>query len=409
MQNAKPNTPKTRLIAIGFLIILAILGLVLVSCSSKKNTEPDPGIGITELPFETVYLNGIEWLVLDDVDGYKKLLLSKDILFIKGLMNRNSPPIIWEVCDMREYLNNEFYNSFSEADRAMILETENVNLDFDGVWYTPPTIEKIFLLSAQEVDKYLPISDFAKWWLGRVSTFEGMPTCWWTRTFHIREWVGYKLIPHHVGPTGMYDWDAPVGSNIRKIGIRPAMWVEFPRNYEVMEFGGIRWRVLEKKTHYPYNEVLVISESVLFMRDYTGPGLPGDPIPDRWEFSHIRGYLNFDFYNTFSAAEKAKILNTEVSNVFDKGAYHSRNTIDKIFLLNVQEINHYFEWNNHYDRRAYYNGERVKWWTRTHVDWFPRYVQYVDENGAGQDHGYKYESLHIWNGIRPAMRISLNP
>ena len=387
------------------IIIFSLLVMLLISGCSKKTTEPDPDIIITEDPFEKVYLNGIEWLVLDDVDGYKKLLLSKDILFIKGLMNRNSPPITWELCDMREYLNTEFYNSFSEADRAMILETQNVNLDFDGTWYTPPTIDKIFLLSVQEVDKYMPISDFAKWWLARVSTFEGIPAYWWTRTFHIREWAGPKLIPHHVGPTGLYSWDAPVGSNTRKIGVRPAMWVEFPRKYEVMEFGGIRWRVLQWGTSYPYTEALVISESVLFMRHYTGQGVAGDP---DWESSDIRAYLNYTFYNTFSAADRARIIPTENQNRFSNGLYHAENTIDNIFLLSVHEINRFFEWQNPIDKRGYFNGQRVKWWTRTFDSRAEHGVCYVDENGEGQQSGYKYESMHNLNGIRPAMRISLN-
>lgn len=57
---------------------------------------------------------------------------------------------------MRTYLNGEFYNSFSDADRERIIKVTNQNND--NPWYGTsggnPTTDKVFLLSIDEVVKY---------------------------------------------------------------------------------------------------------------------------------------------------------------------------------------------------------------------------------------------------------------
>jgi hypothetical protein len=77
----------------------------------------------------------------------------------------------WADCDLRAYLNGEFYHSFSESDRARIADALNINKD--NPWFFaeamasehpfqlryPPmggadTNDKIFLLSLEEAVKY---------------------------------------------------------------------------------------------------------------------------------------------------------------------------------------------------------------------------------------------------------------
>ena len=95
-----------------------------------------------------------DWYVLDKQDG-KTLILTEKVIE-KRAYHSGECEITWETCDMRKYLNGEFYNSFSEADRARILEIVNEN--HDNPWYGTnggnPTTDKIFLLSIKEVFKY---------------------------------------------------------------------------------------------------------------------------------------------------------------------------------------------------------------------------------------------------------------
>lgn len=64
--------------------------------------------------------------------------------------------ITWEHCAIRQYLNGPFYESFSPDERAQILETRISDRDnpWTGTKCGNPTIDKIFLLSYDEVIKY---------------------------------------------------------------------------------------------------------------------------------------------------------------------------------------------------------------------------------------------------------------
>ena len=69
---------------------------------------------------------------------------------------KNKRNNIWEKCDLRKFLNTEFYDTFSEAAKSRILET-NIT-DQDNPWHGrkcgKPTADKIFLLNFEEVVRY---------------------------------------------------------------------------------------------------------------------------------------------------------------------------------------------------------------------------------------------------------------
>jgi len=111
-------------------------------------------------PIGSIYRFGSEdWLVLE-ADGNKRLLLSKDILenrtYHSELVSTN-----WEDCDLRNYLNGEFYNSFVPKDRARIIQHNVVN-EPNPWWDTPGgnnTQDFIWLLSLEEICKYFGNSE----------------------------------------------------------------------------------------------------------------------------------------------------------------------------------------------------------------------------------------------------------
>jgi hypothetical protein len=95
-----------------------------------------------------------EWRVLA-VENGKALIITDKIIDFRAYHNTYEP-ITWADCDLRAYLNGEFYNGFSANDKAKIAETRNVNKD--NQWYGTPggadTTDKIFLLSLEEAAKY---------------------------------------------------------------------------------------------------------------------------------------------------------------------------------------------------------------------------------------------------------------
>ena len=95
-----------------------------------------------------------DWRVLEVKDG-KALILSDKIIEHREY-HSEYVAITWENCDLRKYLNGEFYQNFSAAEQKKIAETTVVNKD--NQWFGTPggnsTKDKVFLLSLEEVVKY---------------------------------------------------------------------------------------------------------------------------------------------------------------------------------------------------------------------------------------------------------------
>ena len=102
----------------------------------------------------------IEWQILTvDTQNHRALLLSVnalDAVSFAEAMNTDAysaSGLSWENSSVRGWLNNEFYqNAFSSAEKARILDTELETRDKAGVHHT---VDKVFLLDAKEVRRYL--------------------------------------------------------------------------------------------------------------------------------------------------------------------------------------------------------------------------------------------------------------
>ena len=104
----------------------------------------------------------IEWQYIGDRDGHK-YLLSKYVLDHK-YYNNEDVDVTWETCTLREWLNNEFYNTaFTAADKQRIVMAHNENPDSyelfvdngTGAEGGNDTDDRIFLLSWTEARDYL--------------------------------------------------------------------------------------------------------------------------------------------------------------------------------------------------------------------------------------------------------------
>lgn len=144
-----------------------------------KNMEMCPACGAPLKPIPIppggkIRFGEYDWYVLEKKNG--KILIITEKIIEKRPYHNQKCDITWETCDMRKYLNGKFYNSFSEADRVRIAEVTNETPD--NPWYGTnggnSTVDKIFLLSINEVLKYFGDS-------GRINTRDVHKNCDWCK------------------------------------------------------------------------------------------------------------------------------------------------------------------------------------------------------------------------------------
>jgi len=190
-------------------------------------------------------------------------------------------------------------------------------------------------------------------------------------------------------------------------------YAQKPSIGSLLDFGGHQWRVLVVKD----STALIISELILEQREYHGS------FEDiTWEKCSLRSYLNDEYYDSkFTIEEKARILETRNSNLPNPryGTDGGVETIDKIFLLSLDEVVKYFGdsgdlkkgkgpvLNDKYSRARItreVDGEEWLWWLRSPGD-NPVQAAFVGENGVLfiSGGGVAFDK----SGIRPAMWIKI--
>ncbi|MCL1832537.1 MAG: DUF6273 domain-containing protein [Oscillospiraceae bacterium] len=130
-----------------------------------------------------------------------------------------------------------------------------------------------------------------------------------------------------------------------------------------------------------------------------------DGVDITWEYSSIRNYLNGEYYNTFTAGEQARIVETTIINSDNPeyGTAGGNDTTDKIFLLSIDEVNLYFSDEN---SKIAYNAEGVAlwWWLRSpglgSIDAAGVYI-----DGSVCVSGCNVNSFN--GGVRPALWLNL--
>lgn len=102
----------------------------------------------------------------------------------------------------------------------------------------------------------------------------------------------------------------------------------------------IDWIVLDVVS----DKVLIISKFALDLIPYT---IEGEQVT--WESSNLRKWLNDDFYNTaFTEQDKELIILSHIVNIDNPCsdelfATSGNDTEDNVFVLNIQEVEHYFD------------------------------------------------------------------
>lgn len=126
-----------------------------------------------------------------------------------------------------------------------------------------------------------------------------------------------------------------------------------------------------------------------------------------WEHSTIREWLNGTFLmTTFSSYEQTLIMSTALDNFVNERfkTNGGNNTIDKVFLLSIDEVNKYqsFERNR---KTTLFDGTKVFWWLRSPGD--SNYAAvFVRSDGTVGDRGLGVSREDV--AVRPAMWIDIS-
>lgn len=133
---------------ISTLVMFICVVLLLASCNNQESITDTPDIG------SVIEFGGYNWRVLDVQDD-RVLIITENVIRTRAYHDIEED-VTWATSNIRQYLNDDFYDSFSRADSARIAETSLVNND--NKWFGAPggvnTRDKIFLLSIEEVVEY---------------------------------------------------------------------------------------------------------------------------------------------------------------------------------------------------------------------------------------------------------------
>jgi len=197
-----------------FVLFTIIILLSFISCNGKKNDNPLPEsmeISVADI----IKFGGINWLVLEKTDD-TVLIISEQILENGRQYHLEYENITWEQCDLRKYLNGEFYNkTFSAAEKNLIIETTVKNNDNPeyGTSGGEDTTDNIFSLNIAEAKQYFS-DDSSRVAYNEFYAIDN----WWLRS------------PGVLGSSTVFiRFDGSIdifgGSVYRSIGVRPALWL----------------------------------------------------------------------------------------------------------------------------------------------------------------------------------------
>ena len=172
----------------------------------------------------------IAWKVLAK-EGERILVISKFGLSARQF-NGQQEDITWEKCGLRSWLNGEFFRkAFSDEEQKMIL-TVKVKAERNPKYQVNSgndTMDRVFLLSINEANKYFPGGDRSR--LCKPTNYaksEGVHTkeagyCrWWLRTPGI-----YQYTAACVDYEGENDGcSMKVKESYYKPGVRPVLWID---------------------------------------------------------------------------------------------------------------------------------------------------------------------------------------
>jgi hypothetical protein len=208
----RKNITKTFQIgAVGLLMVAFCVGIVGYAAGKRLGSH-EPTTSTTT--GDIVHFGSYDWRVLAVEDG-KALLITEDCLPVYRPYHNEWVDITWGDCDLRNWLNNEFFNSFG-PDKVRIVRTHlqtQINSPHDGTEGAVETDDYIFCLSVNEARKYF--KDDAD----RAARYRVNLAWWWLRS------PGYSQIyASIVNDDGVVNTSG-YGVDHDSVAVRPALWL----------------------------------------------------------------------------------------------------------------------------------------------------------------------------------------
>ncbi len=144
-----------------------------------------------------------------------------------------------------------------------------------------------------------------------------------------------------------------------------------------------------------------------------------------WENCTLRKWLNSEFLNAaFTDEEKQRLVNVTVEAEYGPFRIETNDTIDKVFVLDAEEVKKYFVNENEriciptgkaIGEGAYIGGNHGPgcwWWLRTPSISMPSFVYVVDTDGSFDDNGFPVDAFGENDNdnivVRPAIVLNLD-
>jgi hypothetical protein len=226
------------------LVVFALLsgwniGIGGQSVATRPSPEPPKQYGGVTVG-DIYKFGGYDWRVLDIRDDQALIITDRVIGYQR--YHNGAERVKWVNCDLRAWLNDDFYNSLDAKDRDRIVETRNVNEA--NQWYGEGggenTTDKVFLLSLDEVVRYF--GDSGQLAKGTTDSTlindrynseriarddEGMARHWWLRSTGRSSYNAAHVVSNgFINVAGLSvntlgDWD-----ETHIIFVRPALWLK---------------------------------------------------------------------------------------------------------------------------------------------------------------------------------------
>ncbi|ACZ07377.1 Uncharacterised protein [Sebaldella termitidis] len=197
---------------------------------------------------DKILFGNYEWRVLE-VQNNTALIITEYIIEQRAYHNAYKD-ITWADCSLRKYLNSEFYDRFTAAEKSRIIPVLNKNPD--NQWYGTKggtdTQDSIFLLSIEETvcryfgdsssKLYSPGKNQRYWFerkdknnskrIARLEKRKEGSWWWWLRS---PGRVSIKAVYIHgdgnIGIQGNNILKGNISDGECKGGLRPALWLKF--------------------------------------------------------------------------------------------------------------------------------------------------------------------------------------
>ncbi|MCL2090181.1 MAG: DUF6273 domain-containing protein [Micrococcales bacterium] len=182
---------------------------------------------------DLVLLSGIDWRVIDQAtdESGRRVLLLADRVIGTGPYHKTQVAVTWQGCDLRHWLNDEFFRSLGDplTSRVLKVPVQNGPSPTWGTRGGSDTQDQVFLLSTEEAASLLAGKREVRWNKYKERWFtdkklvardkKGLPSMWWLRS--------PGCLPDLAACVTSDGGITDNGNNVStSSGVRPALWLD---------------------------------------------------------------------------------------------------------------------------------------------------------------------------------------